>query len=203
LGEYELIRLIIVTFGFLGWAFYEMSGGADFDPQATRMARIDVPESVEEEKLDAVSPDTQAALPQNVTRIALNLNSVQDVVRPARTLQTETPPVLSTAQELETALSEEEPTVVLPSLLFDRVVITPVDFGAETSGSQVGIDIRAVSGNSVNVRGGPGTNYSVVNRLVRGDQVEVLQNPGDGWVKLRPVDGGQIGWMAEFLLTEG
>ena len=66
-----------------------------------------------------------------------------------------------------------------------------------------GIDIRAVSGDRVNVRDGPGTNYSVVNQLVRGDKVEVLQDAGDGWVKLRPVDGGPVGWIASFLLTEG
>jgi len=30
-----------------------------------------------------------------------------------------------------------------------------------------------------------------------------LQDPGNGWVKLRPLDGGPEGWMAEFLLTSG
>ncbi|MEO1555213.1 MAG: SH3 domain-containing protein, partial [Pseudomonadota bacterium] len=62
---------------------------------------------------------------------------------------------------------------------------------------------RSVSGNSVNVRGGPGTNFSVVNRMVRGDKVEILQDPGQGWVQLRPVGGGPVGWMADFLLSDG
>ena len=31
-------RFILLTFGFLGWAFYEMSGGADFQPASVRMA---------------------------------------------------------------------------------------------------------------------------------------------------------------------
>ena len=31
-------RFILLTFGFLGWAFYEMSGGADFQPASARMA---------------------------------------------------------------------------------------------------------------------------------------------------------------------
>ena len=53
------------------------------------------------------------------------------------------------------------------------------------------------------MRGGPGTNYAVVNRMVRGDKVEILQSPGDGWVQLRPVGGGPVGWMAEFLLGDG
>jgi len=43
----------------------------------------------------------------------------------------------------------------------------------------------------------------VVNRLILGDEVEVLQDSGDGWVQLRPLNGSPIGWMASFLLSEG
>ena len=38
-----MARFIIVTFGFLAFAFYEMSGGADFDAEETRLSRIEVP----------------------------------------------------------------------------------------------------------------------------------------------------------------
>ena len=85
----------------------------------------------------------------------------------------------------------------------NQIVVTPLDINDEVITLQDGSDIRAVSGDRVNVRDGPGTNYSVVNQLVRGDKVEVLQDAGDGWVKLRPVDGGPVGWIASFLLTEG
>mmetsp|Transcript_28995 Transcript_28995/g.55613 ORF Transcript_28995/g.55613 Transcript_28995/m.55613 type:complete len:187 (+) Transcript_28995:148-708(+) len=186
-----------------------MSGGSDFDPEATRLARIDVPVLVEEEKLDTVLAEAEPVLPENVTRVALNLSTVQDVVRPAPTLRTEVAPTRAVVEETivedpaTAAVSEEEPTIILPSLLGDAVVITPVDFSDDSPVTPLGAEIRAVSGNSVNVRGGPGTNYSVVNRLVRGDEVEVLQDPGNGWVKLRPVTGGPIGWMADFLLSEG
>lgn len=54
-----------------------------------------------------------------------------------------------------------------------------------------------------NVRGGPGTDYGVVTKLTSGDAVEVLMDNGDGWVKMRPVDGGVEGWMADFLLAAG
>ena len=63
--------------------------------------------------------------------------------------------------------------------------------------------MRSVTGRSVNVRGGPGTDFSVVSRMTRGDQVEVLQDPGNGWVQMRPVGGGTTGWMADFLLSNG
>ena len=65
------------------------------------------------------------------------------------------------------------------------------------------LDIRVVSGNRVNVRGGPGTGFDVVNRLVRGEEVEIIEDNGDGWVKMRPVSGGKEGWMADFLLASG
>ncbi|WP_299652464.1 SH3 domain-containing protein [uncultured Tateyamaria sp.] len=205
-----MARFIIVTFGFLAFAFYEMSGGSDFDAEETRLSRIDAPAVVEEEALDSepvvVANAPEPVLPENVTRVALNLNSVNDVLRPQRTVRTTAARVRAAEPEVtEVALSEEEPTLILPSLIVDTAVITPVDFGAPAPEAPVasGRDIRAVSARSVNVRGGPGTDYSVVNRLTRGAEVEVLQDPGNGWVKLRPVDGGTIGWMADFLLNKG
>ena len=202
-----MARFIIVTFGFLAFAFYEMSGGADFDAEETRLSRIEAPVVVEEETLAPVAvADVAPALPENVTRVSLNLNSVNDVLRPQRNVRTTAArPRPAEAEVTETALSEEEPTIILPSLIVDAAVITPVDFNAPAAEEAVASarDVRAVSARSVNVRGGPGTNYSVVNRLTRGAEVEVLQDPGNGWVKLRPLNGGTIGWMADYLLSEG
>ena len=199
-----MARFIIVSFIFLGWAFYEMSGGADFDPIETREARIDAPVLVEEDKLETViAIAATQPVPDNVTRVALNLTSVNDVLRPAPTLRTEVAKVTPAIEAAVTeALSEEEPTIILPSLVAGEAVITPVEFGRN---AQVATDneTRRVTGNSVTMRGGPGTGYSVVDRLVRGDEVEILQDPGNGWVKLRAVSGGPVGWMADFLLSEG
>lgn len=219
------MRYVIVAFFFLGLVFYEMSGGADFDSEATRLARIEVPLVAEQEKLETVFAETEPSLPENVTRIALNLNTVQDVVRPARRLPTERARKTEALDTPRIPLSEEPPAEFLPSLvgetaidtgnLIDSSVITAVDFSSDrpvplpvlaTPNPEAPVtaaDIRSVSGAAVNVRGGPGTNFSVVNRLVLGDEVEVLQDPGEGWVQLRPLNGGPVGWMASFLLTEG
>jgi uncharacterized protein YgiM (DUF1202 family) len=62
-------------------------------------------------------------------------------------------------------------------------------------------DMRKVTAARVNMRQGPGQNFSVVAKLNNGDEVEILQDPGDGWVKLKVMDSGRIGWMADFLLT--
>mgnify|MGYP001800324025 FL=1 len=208
-----MTRFIVISFAFLAFAFYELSGGADFDAEATRLSRIDAPAEVTDAVQSTDVADASAArpLPEDVTRVSLNLESVSDVLRPAPTLRTERAVRRAPVEpEKAEAVTEEEPTIILPSLLVDRPVITPVDVGRDRSVQTVAAtptattgDLRQVTGRSVNVRGGPGTDYSVVNRLVRGDQVEVLQDPGNGWVQLRPVGGGTVGWMADFLLSEG
>ncbi|WP_299749987.1 SH3 domain-containing protein [uncultured Tateyamaria sp.] len=201
-----MMRFIIITFGFLAFAFYEMSGGADFDAEQTRLSRIELPVEVKQETLTQVAVAPAApAVPENVTRVSLNLNSVSDVLRPQRTVRTTParPRAVEAESETDIALSEEEPTIILPSLIVDTAIITPVDFNAPEAAADPSKDVRAVSARSVNVRGGPGTDYSVVNRLTRGAKVEVLQDPGNGWVELRPLNGGTIGWMADYLLSEG
>lgn len=203
-----LVRFILISFAFLAFVFYEMSGGADFDAEQLRQSRVDAP-------LEGQNPaqgQTEVAsapriTPENVTRVSLNLTSVNDVLRPTN-LRTqparETPPI-----QQEGAVSEEDPVIILPSLIVDRSAITPVDFSDNAEVQQVAatvsgeFDIRAVSARSVNVRGGPGTSFSVVNRMVQGDKVEILQDPGNGWVQLRPAGGGPVGWMADFLLSDG
>ena len=204
-------RFILLTFGFMGWAFYEMSGGADFEPASVRMARLNpVVESqaVAVAEAETVTPtvvaetpkpfvDTDPPLDNNVTRVSLNLTSLQEVL--SETDPTE-PTAQSTAQEgtdvpVNVILSSGDTPAIIPSL------ISPND-GIVTSLLATG-DVRTVSATRVNVRGGPGTDYGVVTKLTRGDAVEILQDNGDGWVKMRTLDGGPEGWMADFLLVGG
>lgn len=203
-----MVRFILVTFVFLAFAFYQMSGGTDFDPEETRLARIEAPTEIKQQSLETpvvVQADTLTS--ENVTRVALSLTSVDDVEPETGALRTIPAKATPEADEIANTngVSEEEPTVILPSLIVDRPVITRVDFGSDTENdtTSVNFDVRSVTGTSVNVRGGPGTDFSVVNRLTRGDQVEILQDPGNGWVQMRPVDGGAEGWMADFLLSNG
>ncbi|MEP1767870.1 MAG: SH3 domain-containing protein [Sulfitobacter sp.] len=182
---------ILLTFGFLGFAFYEMSGGADFVPASARMAAEQPDEIAPVVSTEtAVEPVTTAAVTQidstpNVTRVALDLTNLDDAVTQATTPQVEA----STATVTDSA---ETPQIILPSLIATTQTAT------DTSD-----DIRTVSGNRVNVRGGPSTNYGIVNKLTRGATVQILEDNGDGWVRMKPIDGGESGWMADFLLTSG
>jgi uncharacterized protein YraI len=55
-------------------------------------------------------------------------------------------------------------------------------------------DLREVTGDSVNLRDGPGTNFSVVDRLTRGTVISVLDTGPDGWVYVEI--NGLTGWMS-------
>lgn len=196
-------RVIIVAFVFMGWAFYQLSGGADFDPAAVRNARIDHPEKVETTTLVQNVPVAE----EEVTRVSLDLASLEDVLTPAqRGIVGQRTPAREVSAEITDVEAVAQTEVVLPSLIENAVPaearVTPVDFSGATPATSA-INVRSVTANRVNVRGGPGTSFNVVNRLVRGDSVEVLEDPGNGWVMLRPVGGGPVGWMADFLLSEG
>ncbi len=200
-----MARIIIVTFAFLGWAFYEMSGGAEFEPASVRLTNI------KEDPLKPAALAAEASAPVvvkqpeiEVTRVALDLNSVEDVLSgraDGNTIEAETPSApenVVTLAALEDA--DATPTIVLPSLIENAVPETEeVQQVAEVSFYET----RTVSGDRVNVRGGPGTSYSVVGKLVRGDEVEILEDTGTGWVRFRAVNDDTSGWLADFLLTGG
>jgi hypothetical protein len=215
-------RFILLTFGFLGWAFYEMSGGADFEPASVRMAATapieenvvskDIvpdaitpkPKAVEERVAKIVTVDTtppgfdvdvkeDTAKAVNVIRASLSLSSVEQAVSAAEApLANEVMLVPVNAGSLT---SSQDTPAIIPSL------ITPNDTGTVDVNSSSSGDIRSVAGNRVNVRGGPGTDFGIVSRLGRGDAVEIITDNGNGWVQMRPIDGGPVGWMADFLLT--
>jgi len=83
--------------------------------------------------------------------------------------------------------------VQIPAL--ERVEAAPVEETTPTTR-----DLRTVAGSRVNMRAGPGTNFGVVDSLVQGTWTEVLEVDTSGWARIRDVDTGQEGWMAERFL---
>ena len=81
------------------------------------------------------------------------------------------------------------------------LIAEPETFEVITSSSAQ--DVRIVSGDRINVRRGPSTDYEVVGRPAPGVEVEVLDDNGDGWIEMRSLDGVKFGWMAEFLISDG
>ena len=62
-------------------------------------------------------------------------------------------------------------------------------------------DLRVVTGSSVRMRSGPGTSNDIITSLTRGTEVAVLEDGGNGWVRLQVIETGAEGWMAERLLA--
>jgi hypothetical protein len=187
-------KFIVVTFFFLGLSFYEMSGGADFDAEELRLSRVDdVPNVLAptaSTQIAEVAPEIEE-VQATVTRASFNLNSTSTVSDPKP----------APVEQVAAVEEEKEQTLILPSLITNVTQVSAQDDVVDTS-PVLANDIRAVSGNRVNVRSGPGASFGVVTRLTRGEEVEVLSDPGTGWVKLRPLAGGNVGWMADFLLAE-
>lgn len=213
-----MFRVMFITFGVLGWAWYELSGGSEFEAGDTGVT------------LMAAVPDTplEASPGPEVTRAdrsASDLSSVAPVreaaapVRrplpePAKAVIAAEPVVPADPQKfaalLETALPDE------PEGNFDDAPVAQVTPVAATARPAVAepvvaepavaepqmADLRVVVGSRVNLRDGPATSYGVVTQLLQGEFVEVLDETGDGWVRLRAVDGDNEGWMsASFLVA--
>ena len=170
-----MYKFILISFGLLGFAFYELSGGNDFDGEALRLSRVDAAPVGEQAVPTLLAQAPQVNTPE-VTRDSVDLISLE--IEPAA------------AQIIQASLVVEQDTapVVLPSIV-DQL-------------PAASYDIRSVTSNRVNVRGGPSTSFDVVGKLVRGAEVEVLTDTGNGWVEMQSLDGSTIGWMADFLLSK-
>lgn len=180
-------RFMPVSFAFLGWAFYEMSGGADYRP---------APNSIQARAL--IEDKHPVARPARPNVIRLSDTPRQAGISEAATTLEEAatgraPIVLASARP-------SDPRFLVPTVVAQapapvaRVSRVPdVSSAPEIAAVE---DRRRVTASAVNLRGGPGTFYGFLGRLVRGDEVVVLRDPGDGWVRLRVAGTGRVGWVA-------
>lgn len=181
-----------------------MSGGADFEPASAQMTEAPEP-ATQQPDTPTVAATTSRTQPSaaidtatitkitsspDVTRAAVNLTSITE---PENEVQAPEPAPSTAPERARITNSADTPQIILPSL------IAAPDAGGATPYA----DIRSVTANRVNVRGGPSTNYGVVGKLERGAEVRILEDDGNGWVLMEPLDGGEQGWMADFLLTAG
>lgn len=194
LGVIVMYKFIIATFLMLGWGFYEMSGGADFEPEQVAFAepQVEEPAAATGTVTLAVTPVAAPAVEALPAQDALVTEASLEV--PAVSVEEPTAPASLTnviAEAAETSLVIE-PVVESSTLSFE-----PVEIAAATDV----VDLRAVAGSRVNMRSGPGTDYGVLDTLPRGTETEVLEVDATGWARIRVIGSGQIGWMAERLLT--
>lgn len=195
-------KFILLTFALLGLAFYQMSGGSDFQPPAR-------PVIVEAAVEPAAAPVEIAPVTTVSSTVSLSATLPQvdasepeadtdDATLPPRQITATIRETVQDVQDLAARTPDAEPAIQADTTEFssvdpDQTLIVP----------SLITDIRSVTGNSVNMRAGPGTDFEIVDRLTRGAEVEVLQDPGTGWLELRAVESGITGWMADWLVSAG
>ncbi|WP_120500571.1 SH3 domain-containing protein [Roseovarius sp. EL26] len=199
-------RFVLITFAFLGWLFYELSGGADYKPRTQSIqARdnvADIRPVARPVQVSVVRVSTKGNVQHEpVTRSLTSLASlaIAEGDRFEITLASASGGTDAMASQAAAHVIE---TVQVPTVAADPVKIVAV---TETTDPAVTleqvVDVRIVTGSVVNMRSGPGTGYNRIGKLAKGAEVTVLRVPGDGWVKLRAHDTGRVGWMSARLLS--
>ena len=178
-SKHRMDKFIIVSFLALGVGFYELSGGADFVPEQPDV--VAAADTTRETPI-VITSDVEVTRSNAASLIALNpeITPVSLETTTAPTTDPE-PVVVEVAAPAPAAIQEPQ---------IDDVVAQP-------------LDLRSVAGTRVNMRQGPGTNFDVLDTLDGGTQTEVLEVNASGWARIQVVTTGQIGWMAERLLTDG
>jgi uncharacterized protein YgiM (DUF1202 family) len=175
-------KMIIITFVFMAFAFYELSDGSDFVSVADEKRVSAAVLKAEEVRLAALEKaERLAAQPEPAADVTPTVVLTRAVVEPVEPTAVTTEALAFYAENVEEVVAD----------------VVEVAIGEP----EIIADLREVTAARVNMRDGPGHNFDVIAKLTNGQQVEILQDPGDGWVKLRVGDTGREGWMADFLLT--
>ncbi|AHD08063.1 SH3 domain-containing protein [Phaeobacter gallaeciensis] len=228
-------RFVIASFLFLGWGFYEASGGADFEPPKGPSAAVNIAKaafgsdsspstaSIRSTEVTAESLISKVALrvPQSDTTQAANTKPARPAADPAlrsRVAMEQIAAVGAGLSNSDTAFSatttsqasfQTSPATsgaVQLASLTDGLSTQPLVQAALESEPQdivePAADIRSITATRVNMRSGPGTVYPIVDRLSNGEEVAVFEDIGTGWLHLRTVKDGKVGWIAASLVSQ-
>ncbi|MBO9395939.1 SH3 domain-containing protein [Shimia sp. R9_2] len=196
-------KFVIVSFGIMGWAFWELSGGADFEPKSQRI----VESAHTEPAIASTAMETSATVTKNesIVRVVTSVPTVRATPAVVRTANTAsvipavqpgiTNNVFATSRNVNLASYETPNAAFVPAV----AEATPVP--AAEPAPRATADMRQVRGSRVNMRGGPGIGYGVLAVLSRGQEVQILRESGSGWLKLRDQESGIVGWMSAKMIT--
>ncbi len=194
-------RFVFVSFVFLGWGFYELSGGAEFKPRIRE--NFDIEEEPPKETIRKTSNQSIRRAKNTSGSIALASERVADSV-PTQWLPTTKPDLLS--QDLNSLQPNltQVPSLTQPNFTLRNAEVEfklPTSQAPEDENSiATSRDLQIVKGDRVNMRDGPGTNHAVLATLVRDQQVIVLRVSDSGWAEIQVVATGHIGWTFSGLL---
>ena len=169
----------------LGWAFFELSGGQNFDSAlATSVSEVVAP-------TDDAEPIDRSFDREEVARAATNaLRSIEfdDHAEAAAPVNVVTDAVLWKVS------ADAETSAIIENILDDVVPVVAAVPSDE--------NFYAVSVNRANMRNGPSTRNGVIAKLERGTAVQLLPSSSGSWVKLRVVETNRVGWISKKLLKK-
>lgn len=94
---------------------------------------------------------------------------------------------------------------ILQEAVIDPAAVQPMTASVRPEPARVAASpagtIRRVAATGANVRGGPSTGFDVVGRLTRGEEVEVIEDGANGWLRVRIQGDGIEGWVSARLLA--
>jgi hypothetical protein len=198
-------RFIVMTFVFLGWSFYTLSGGADYQPregsrQAEALKARAAAEAQVAQKPTDLAPPTAVTTTRPLTDRAEGpaIAAAPTVPADPQSPQAYPSPILQTGVT-DTRIADL--TLAKPANLAQVTAPIPAALTIEPEPEQQPRDLRRITGDSVNMRSGPGTDYGITNRVTRDTEVEVLEAFENGWLRIRVLDGNRIGWVSSRLVT--
>lgn len=216
---------IPVTFLFLAWAFFELSGGFGFEPmqrEATlNEAGDDTGVAALEASLAEALAETHAPMPANASDDnpapeAAEPESADAAFAVTGTLSEAlsdgiSVTTLDAGLDADSAFAFDPEPAAPPAITFESLVQPDAITIGEPVGDPINLltatplpsaDLRVVAGSRVNMRAGPGTDFDVLETLDQGTRTEVLEVDASGWARIRVVESGLEGWIAERLLAE-
>ncbi len=215
-----MMRFILLTFAFLGWSFYTLSGGADYHPiegsrqaEALKAQAAKTNAAPDQRLAQATSkPPAEQNLPNNAqtespNKAARNVANLIEIAPEFAVLDKQVDLSRPLAATLAAPLAEQPNarlanlTLAEPAAFAQAAGFAPISEEADQIAATEARDLRRITGSSVNMRAGPGTSYGVLNRVTRGTEVEVLESYQQGWLRLRVLESQRTGWVAATLVS--
>lgn len=199
-------RFVLVSFVALGWSFYVLSGGADYEP---------VENSIQvQSQIERPDPAPAETRQETMNRQLQTLAQVEAVMNGMEETEAETEELSVTLAATRT----DGPGIIEAEANRPKAELLTMNISDRSFESQESIDaavasalgdpsvdpsqLRWVKEGMVDLRSGPGLTFDRVAQITKGTEVAVLEDPGHGWLNVRIVDSYETGWLAEWLVTE-
>lgn len=198
-------RLVLVSFIFLGWSFYELSGGADYRP---------APNSIQAQaRLKQQAPAPARTTPR-ADSAARTLAQVEAMMQGLGRTQAETEKLSVTLA----AARADAASIIEAEASRPKAELLQLELPAREAENEASVDaaiaaamgeviaapdqIRWVKESVVDLRKGPGLTFDRVTQITKGTEVAILKDPGNGWLNVQVTGTYETGWLAEWLVTK-